>query len=111
MNQVGLIWNRLLPLLDPADGTSIAPRAQPPANPLARPAPAAMARPAAARQQARPPQGSVSIAAHQGAYLESLVLHSLPADARPEARQLHARFVAEMNSGAGAHFTPLQWAD
>jgi CRISPR-associated protein Cmr6 len=116
MNQVGLIWNRLLPLLDPADGTSIAPRAHPPANPLARPAPAAMARPmarpAAARQQARPPQGSVSIAAHQGAYLESLVLHSLPADARPEARQLHASFVAEMNRGAGAaHFTPLQWAD
>jgi hypothetical protein len=40
------------------------------------------------------------------------VLHSLPADARPEARQLHASFVAEMNRGAGAaHFTPLQWAD
>jgi CRISPR-associated protein Cmr6 len=116
MNQVGLIWNRLLPLLDASDATPQPTRVQPPANPLARPAPAAMARPmarpAAARQQAQPPQGSVSIAAHQGAYLESLVLHSLPADARPEARQLHASFVAEMNRGAGAaHFTPLQWAD
>jgi CRISPR-associated protein Cmr6 len=116
MNQVGLIWNRLLPLLDSAVATSQASRAKPPANPLARPAPARVARPmdrpATARQQARPPQGSVSIAAHQGAYLESLVLHSLPADAQPEARQLHARFVAEMNRGGGAaHFLPLAWGD
>jgi CRISPR-associated protein Cmr6 len=117
MNQVGLIWNRLLPLLEPGDPAQIATPARP-ANPLARPAPAAvarppavMARPGAARQPARAPQGSVSIAAHQGAYLESLVLHSLPADARPEARRLHSAFVAEMNCGAGAHFTPLEWAD
>lgn len=121
MNQVGLIWNRLLPLLEPGDSAQNAAPARP-ANPLARPASAAaarplarpaaaVARPAAARQPARAHQGSVSIAAHQGAYLESLVLHSLPVDARTEARHLHAAFVAEMNRGAGAHFTPLEWAD
>jgi CRISPR-associated protein Cmr6 len=121
MNQVGLIWNRLLPLLEPGGPAQTSAPAKP-ANPLARPAPAAMARPlarpaaagarsAAARQPARAPQGPVSIAAHQGAYLESLVLHSLPADASPEARRLHTTFVAEMNRGAGANFTPLEWSD
>jgi CRISPR-associated protein Cmr6 len=114
MNQVGLIWNRLLPLLGPGDTAPNASRALA-ANPLARPVPAAMARavarPGTARQQGRATQDSVSIAAHEGAYLESLVLHPLPADARAEDRQLHASFVAEMNRGAGAHFTPLAWAD
>ncbi|MEB3325363.1 MAG: RAMP superfamily protein [Cyanobacteriota bacterium] len=119
MKQVGLIWNRLLPLLDPGDPAQTASPARP-ANPLARPAPtarpltrpaSAVARPGSTRQLARPPQGPVSIAAHQGAYLESLVLHSLPADARPEDRRLHTTFVAEMNRGAGARFTPLEWAD
>lgn len=121
MNQVGLIWNRLLPLLETGSPAQTATPAKP-ANPLARPSPAAvarplarpaaaMARPAAARQTARAAQGSVSIAVHQGAYLESLVLHSLPPAARPEDRRHHTAFVAEMNRGAGANFTPLEWTD
>ena len=119
VNQVGLIWNRLLPLLEKGQATqsgAVAKQANPMARPdaaLARPAAAALARPGAPRQrQSQPerPRGVVSIAAHPGAYLESLVLHSLPGDARPEDRQHYQRFIDAMNRGASADFEPLDWS-
>jgi CRISPR-associated protein Cmr6 len=123
MNQVGLIWNRLLPLLGSGQAPSSPKAAQPasplarpanptarPANPLARPPGVTRGRPAAGRQPAGQSQGDVSIAAHQGAYLEVLVLHPLPPDgARAEAKQHHQDFIDEMNRGAGASFHPLPW--
>lgn len=123
MNQVGLIWNRLLPLLAPDHESPVARAAQPanplarpanpaarPANPMARPAGVARGRPPATRQPARQSQGDVSIAAHQGAYLESLVLHAPPKGAPPEAREHHQRFIGEMNRGASANFEPVVWS-
>jgi CRISPR-associated protein Cmr6 len=119
VNQVGLIWNRLLPLLEKGQATqsgAVAKQANPMTRPdaaLARPAAAALARPGAPRQrQSQPerPRGVVSIAAHPGAYLESLVLHSLPGDARPEDRQHYQRFIDAMNRGASADFEPLDWS-
>jgi hypothetical protein len=111
VNQVGLIWNRLLSLLEKGQAIQSGAVAKP-ANPMARPA-AALAQPGAPRQrQSQPerPRGVVSIAAHQGAYLESLVLHALPGDARPEDRQHHQRFIDAMNRGASADFQPLDWS-
>ena len=112
MNKVGLIWNRLLPLLQagqvPQRGAVVGV-----ADPLARPNAAAFARPAAPGQpkkKAPPPRGAASIAAHQGPYLESLVLHSLPPDASPEEKLHHQRFIAEMNRGARADFRFLEWS-
>ncbi len=112
MNQVGLIWNRLLPLIGKGQAVQSVAVARP-ANPLARPTAAALARPGGPSQrqaQTPRPRGVVSIAAHQGDYLESLVLHSLPGNARAEERQQYQRFIAEMNRGASADFQPLDWS-
>jgi len=135
MKQVGLIWNRLLPLLEsggptaaPAAAGAANPTARPDVGPLARPAAAPLARPRAAMartagpggpnlDQQAPRRGQPSIHAHEGAYLEILVLHSpsylrlcLPADSSDDARQHYERFVGAMNRGAGAEFSPLAWS-
>ncbi|MFN7678096.1 MAG: RAMP superfamily CRISPR-associated protein [Cyanobacteriota bacterium] len=115
MNQVGLIWNRLLPLHTPADHAGQAkpaPAAAPlarPANPTSRP-PNPKARSTATRQPAPLAKGDVSISAHPGAYLESLVLHSLLGGGHPEARLHHQRFIAAMDRGANVNFRPLEWS-
>lgn len=122
MNQVGLIWNRLLPLLAPDQATSVAKTAQPanplarpvnptarPANPMARPPGVASGRAPAGRPPAVQSQGDVSIAAHQGNYLEVLVLHTPLPPTPPEATQHHQRFIAAMNRGARADFSPVTW--
>lgn len=129
MNQVGLIWNRLLPLLE-SGGPTAAPAAAGAANPTARPAAAAMVRPAPTalarpgavvarpqapvrrQQQATPPrqQGNVSIIVHQGPYLEILVLHPRPNNPRSRDVQHINNFIAEMNQGAGADFQCLKWS-
>jgi CRISPR-associated protein Cmr6 len=105
MNQVGLIWNRLLPVLDPGQP----PRAvvpQPTANPMARPA-----RPGGRRQvETGRQQQQACIDAHQGDYLELVVLHPLPNNASEAAQQQHTRFIALMNRGAAADFSPLVWS-
>jgi CRISPR-associated protein Cmr6 len=139
MYQVGLIWNRLLPLVErgqtpqsPAAAQSSSPMARSGGGALIHPAGAVTARPAATARPtaragsgaavARPPapgrqqpapqrqQGNASINAHQGAYLESLVLHPLPRNARPDERQHVERFIAAMNRGAGAGFQALEWS-
>lgn len=104
MNQVGLIWNRLLPVLDMGEAPKD-PAIQRPANPLARPA-----------NPNRPPQAMApgqrhqdSIRAHQGDYLEILLLHSLPIDENPDSPQLYQRFIDAMNRGAGVGFSPVDW--
>lgn len=112
MNQVGLIWNRLLPLMEKRQTSKSAAAARP-ASPMARPTAAALARPGSPRQQqAQPPRPRdvVCIPAHQGAYLESLVLHSLPGNAQPEESLHYQRFIDEMNRGAGADFEALDWS-
>lgn len=122
MNQVGLIWNRLLPLIDPDQATSVAKTAQPanplarpvnptasPANPMPRPSGVARGRPPAGRPPAVQSQGDVSIAAHQGNYLEVLVLHTPLPPTPPEATQHHQRFIAQMKDGARAAFSPVTW--
>jgi CRISPR-associated protein Cmr6 len=117
MNQVGLIWNRLLPLVergqapqDFAASKGVNPLGRPDAT--ARPGAAVARPPAPGRQQPAPTrqQGNASINAHQGAYLESLVLHPFPRHARPDERQHVERFIAELNRGAGAGFQALEWA-
>jgi CRISPR-associated protein Cmr6 len=111
VNQVGRIWNRLLPL----DGDA-PPRgaSQPAANPLARPN-AALARPGSATARpaagvmarpstgshAAPPRGEVSISHWPGEYLESVVLF-------PEQR-LSPAFIQVMNGGAGAEFGKVEF--
>jgi len=112
VNQVGRLWNRLLPLLDgqgsgsaPANARQASPMARPAANPFARPSamarPTAMARPGASRQLPPVPQGAVSIAVHPGPFLESLVLF-------PEQRE-SAAFIKQMEEGNGeeAGFRPV----
>ena len=113
VNQVGRLWNRLLPLLDgqgsgsaPANAHQATPMARPAANPFARPSamarrPTAMARPGASRQLPPVPQGAVSIAVHPGPFLESLVLF-------PEQRE-SAAFIKQMEEGNGAEagFRPV----
>ncbi len=112
VNQVGRLWNRLLPLLDgqgsgsaQAIARQASPMARPAANPFARPSamarPTAMARPGASRQPPPVPQGAVSIAVHPGPFLESLVLF-------PEQRE-SAAFIKQMEEGNGAEagFRPV----
>ena len=121
VNQVGRIWNRLLPLNDgdqpgqtAARSATASPMARPgaamarPANPMARPGAAtarpsagAMARPSSANHRAQAPKGEVSIAVHPGPFLETLVLF-------PEAKLARA-FIAMMDRGADADFQPLSW--
>jgi len=120
VNQVGRIWNRLLPLMQgdqpgPTATRSAAasPTARPgaamarPANPMARPGAAtarpgagAMARPSAANRRAQAPRGEVSIAVHPGPFLETLVLF-------PEAT-LSRAFIAMMDR-ADSDFERLDW--
>lgn len=106
VNQVGRLWNRLLPLLEgQASGVAstgarqASPMARPAANPFARPA--GSSRPGSARQAPPTPRGAVSIAVHTGPFLESLVLF-------PEQRESLA-FIKQMESGKGAEagFRPV----
>lgn len=106
MNQVGRLWNRLLPLRSTATSSQAASPMARPASPMARPAAlargAAMARPGAARQQAAP-RGEVSINVHRGAFLETVVLF-------PDQREAPA-FIDSMNRGEGAQagFCPVRF--
>jgi CRISPR-associated protein Cmr6 len=127
VNQVGRIWNRLLPLIDSdtaesrgsgspspsatarAGGTFTRPGAVTarPANPMdrpgtakARPGGGAMA-PSASNRKPPAPRGEVSINVHPGAFMETLILF-------PEQR-LSKSFIEMMDRGAKAEFQPLQW--
>ncbi|MCS5691272.1 hypothetical protein NZK33_04630 [Cyanobium sp. FGCU-6] len=123
VNQVGLIWNRLLPLREQGGRQSTSPVSRPaspmsrpggatsrPANPTSRPAGGAMSRPSPARQASSAPRGDVSIAAHAGAYLESLVLHGCSLNANTQLREQHKQLVALLDRGGGAGFTRLVWS-
>lgn len=107
VNRVGRLWNRLLPLLEGPSASNGSPAGRP-ANPMARPAnpmarPSAMARPSTSRAAAPPPRGAVSIAAHPGPFLESVVLF-------PEQRESPA-FIRTMHEGKGkeAGFRPVSF--
>ncbi len=127
MNQVGRIWNRMLPLIDPSQGIgglstqmasspaakSAAAMARPgaamarPVNPMARPG-AATARPsavaggrAAPNRRPQAPQGDVSISLRSERFLEILVLF-------PD-KKLSPDFIAMMDRGADAGFRRLEW--
>ena len=127
MNQVGRIWNRLLPLYD--EGASSRPSAPPagapfarprspggafarPPSPTARPAGggAATARPgggggsAASRPRQQQLTGPVSINVWGGPYLESIVLFVDPRD-RGHGPALRRR----LDDGAGADFHRIQF--
>ncbi len=97
MNQVGRLWNRLLPLRSAGSGAVSATPTVRPASPMARPAAlargTAMARPSSGRQQPAP-SGEVSIAVHQGAFLEFVALF-------PDQREAPA-FIDSMTRGKGA---------
>ncbi|MEB3271004.1 MAG: hypothetical protein VKJ44_05090 [Synechococcus sp.] len=127
VNQVGRLWNRMLPLFDSPQesgdlstpiGSSATARpgaamARPgaamarPANPMARPG-SATARPSAisggrSAPSRRPqaPRGEVSITLRTERFLETLVLF-------PEKR-LSPAFIAMMDRGAGEGFSRLEW--
>jgi hypothetical protein len=126
MNQVGRIWNRMLPLFSQTQGSgglstqmgSAAARPETtmtrpgaamarPANPMARPG-AATARPSAVsggrsapNRRPQAPQGDVSITVRSERFLEILVLF-------PE-KQLSPAFIAMMDRGADAGFSRLEW--
>lgn len=101
MNQVGRVWNRLLPLRAGGDSAPLTKRqASPiarPASPTARPEAlargGAMARPSASRQPASP-RGEVPILMHQGPFLETVVLF-------PDQVEAPA-FIQSMTRGKGA---------
>jgi len=125
-NQVGRIWNRMLPLISHSQGSgglstqmgSAAARSETtmtrpgaaiarPANPMARPG-AATARPSAVsggrsapNRRPQAPQGDVSITLRSERFLEILVLF-------PE-KQLSPAFIAMMDRGADAGFSRLEW--
>lgn len=113
VNQVGRIWNRLLPILGTGQGTG-RPLAQQqgaaiarpggamarPANPMARPG-ASTARLSVTSRGPSAPRGEVSIAVHSGPFLESLVLF-------PDRIQSRD-FIALMDRGANAGFQRLDW--
>jgi CRISPR-associated protein Cmr6 len=120
VNQVGRIWNRMLPIAGKSEASGDAPRpmepsamARPggamarPANPMARPG-SATARPSAVAggrpaQNRRPqsPRGDVSIALRSERFLEVLVLF-------PE-KKLSPSFITMMDRGADADFKRLEW--
>ncbi len=127
VNQVGRIWNRMLPLINTSEGSGGpstpmgssstsrpgAAMARPggamarPANPMARPG-SATARPSAVAggrtaQNRRPqaPRGDVSIALRSERFLEILVLF-------PEKR-LSPSFISMMDRGANEGFSRLEW--
>lgn len=122
MSQVGLIWNRMLPILgssSSAPSAAASRSASPvtsgggatarPMNPTARPGGSAMARPSMSRQASRAPKGEVSISVHSGAYLEILVLHQPSRHASPQTQQHHRDFVKALDQGGGAQFKRLSW--
>jgi CRISPR-associated protein Cmr6 len=120
MNQVGRIWNRMLPIVGKSEGLGGAPRPMDssamarsggamarPANPMARPG-SATARPSAVGdgrsvQNRRPqaPRGEVSIALRSESFLEILVLF-------PE-KKLSPPFITMMDRGADEGFSRLEW--
>lgn len=120
VNQVGRIWNRMLPIVGKSDGSGGPPRpmdssamARPggamarPANPMARPG-SATARPSTVAggrpaQNRRPqaPRGEVLIALRSERFLESLVLF-------PE-KKLSPPFITMMDRGADEGFSRLKW--
>jgi CRISPR-associated protein Cmr6 len=123
VNQVGRIWNRLLPLYGEGEGSRTA--APSPGAPFARPSgpggafarpPSAMTRPAgagAATERPRPTGGAnkpqqatapVSINYWQGPYLESVVLFIDPRD-RGHGPALRRR----LDEGADAGFRRIQF--
>jgi CRISPR-associated protein Cmr6 len=120
VNQVGRIWNRMLPIVGKSEGSGGAPRpmepsamARPggamarPANPMARPG-SATARPSAVaggrsaqNRRAQAPRGEVSIALRSERFLEILVLF-------PE-KKLSPPFITMMDRGADEDFQRLEW--
>jgi CRISPR-associated protein Cmr6 len=111
VNQVGRIWNRMLPIVGKSEGSGGAPRPggamARPANPMARPG-SATARPSAVAsgrpaQNRRPqsPRGEVSIALRSERFLEILVLF-------PE-KKLSPPFITMMDRGADEDFRRLEW--
>ena len=124
VNQVGRIWNRLLPLYGegggarkeaPSPGEHYAspsgpegPFAQPPSPPIAKPAGAGAAterpRPAGGANKPRQVTAPVSINAWQGPYLESVVLFIDPRD-RGHGPALRRR----LDEGADAGFSRIQF--
>ncbi len=122
MSQVGLIWNRMLPIRGSSSSTPSAAASRSaspvtsgggatarPMNPTARPGGSAMARPSMSRQTSRAPKGEVSIAVHFGPYLEILVLHQPSRNASAESQQHYKTFVKTLDQGAGAQFKRLSW--
>lgn len=107
VNKVGMIWNRLLPIREGSGGNPIAGVARA-ASAMARPS-RAMARPSTSRQAPSAPRGEVSIVAHSGPYLESLVLHQPHRDSLPETRQHHQELASILDTGGGAKFQRLDW--
>ena len=121
VNQVGRIWNRLLPIMGTSQsagrsagahqaGAMARPAAAMarPANPMARPGGAtarpsagAMARPSASNSRPPTPRGEVSIAVHPGPFLETLVLFPEKTGSRS--------FIELMDRGADADFQRLKW--
>lgn len=95
VNQVGRIWNRLLPL-----GSSPRQAAAPRASATARPA-NPMARPGVASARPQAPRGEVSIPLRSDRFLEILVLF-------PD-RALSPAFIRMMDHGGDAGFERLQW--
>jgi len=127
VNQVGRIWNRLLPLIDASQGSGspstpmgASPTARPgaamarpggamarPANPMARPG-SATARPSAVAggrsaptRRPQAPRGEVSIALRSDRFLEVLVLF-------PEKKHSPS-FITMMDRGADEDFQRLEW--
>jgi CRISPR-associated protein Cmr6 len=127
VNQVGRIWNRMLPLIDTSEGSGGPPMpmgssstARPgaamarsggamarPANPMARPG-SATARPSAVaggrsapNRRPQAPRGEVSIALRSERFLEILVLF-------PE-KELSPSFISMMDRGANEDFSRLEW--
>lgn len=120
VNQVGRIWNRMLPIVGKSEGLGGAPSpmdssamSRPggamarPANPMARPG-SATARPSAvgdgmSAQNRRPqaPRGEVPITLRSERFLEILVLF-------PE-KKLSPPFITMMDRGADEGFSRLEW--
>jgi CRISPR-associated protein Cmr6 len=111
VNQVGLLWNRLLPIEaggseKPLPQVSASPMARPgaamarPGAATARPAAGAMARPSTARQ-APAPKGEVWMNHSAGPFLESLVLF-------PEQRE-SPDFIKVMDRGDDAGFERVRF--
>lgn len=120
VNQVGRIWNRMLPLIDTSErsGRPVTPMGSPtmtrpgaatarPVNPMARPG-MATARPSAVtggrsalNRRPQAPRGDVSIDLRADRFLEILVLF-------PE-RRLSPPFISMMDRGANEGFRRLEW--